>query len=139
VADQPTLYSPALLTHARAPQHAGRLPAPTHTATVDNPLCGDRVTLHLRLDQGQIAAVAHKTRGCALCIASASVMAAQLAGMTAADGHAAVRSALDTLAPEGDLAAHSHLALFVGLRAAPARARCVALPWQALAAALEET
>ena len=77
-ADRPTLYGPELLALARAPRHTGVLRDPTHTERRDNPLCGDRISLQLRVVDGVVRDVAHQTRGCALCLASASVLGDQV-------------------------------------------------------------
>ncbi|MEZ5861777.1 MAG: iron-sulfur cluster assembly scaffold protein, partial [Geminicoccaceae bacterium] len=70
------LYNRAIIEAARDKRHAGRLEHPGGTATTDNPLCGDRVTLDLEGEAGRVAAVAHKTRGCLLTQAAASLLAA---------------------------------------------------------------
>ena len=135
---RPTLYSPALLAHARAPQHAVLLEAPTHSVTADNPLCGDRIRLQVRVvgEESVVAGVGHRTRGCALCIASASVMAEQIVGRPLAEARAA-RAAVEALIG-GEGAVEAPLDVFVGVRAAPARAGCVTLPWRALDEIIEE-
>jgi nitrogen fixation protein NifU and related proteins len=75
------LYHEAILALAKDRTHAGRLEAPTRTATLDNPLCGDRVTLDIDLDaDGTILRIRHFVRGCALCQASAAALAATLEG-----------------------------------------------------------
>ena len=133
--DRPTLYGPELLAHARSPRHAGRLEAPTRTARVDNPLCGDRVTVQLRLENGRVAAIAHQTRGCALCIASASVMAEAVWGEPMDGIEQRARAVVEGLTPAADASLRVDdpaLALFAGLSAAPGRHGCVSLPWQAL-------
>jgi len=78
------LYHEAILALAKDRTHAGRLAAPTRTATLDNPLCGDRVTLDVELGADEtILRLRHFVRGCALCQASASALAAALEGQTA--------------------------------------------------------
>ena len=80
------LYHDAILALAKDRTHAGRLDAPARTGTLDNPLCGDRVTLDIELgDDGTIRRIRHFVRGCALCQASAAALAAALEGRTAAD------------------------------------------------------
>ena len=69
------LYHKALVERARTAFGKGRLPDPTSSATVDNPLCGDRVTLDLSIKDGRIAEIAHHVRGCLLCQASAAALA----------------------------------------------------------------
>lgn len=131
-----TLYPAALLAHARAPRNTSPLLAPTHTAQVDNPLCGDRVRLVLSLSDARIVELSHQTRGCALCIASASVMTERLAGASPAEAAEARAVFLHALEVSPTSLAREVLGMFAGISAAPARVGCVALPWQALAVAL---
>ncbi len=134
-ADRPTLYSPELLQHARQPRHAGTLDQATRSARVDSPLCGDRVTLQVRVSDGRIEAIAHQTRGCALCVASVSIMADAVLDtpLEEALGRArAVVQALDPVEGAPESVGKPALRLFGGLSAAPGRWGCVALPWQAL-------
>ena len=79
------LYQAALVARAHAGRGRGRLAAPDRSITLDNPLCGDRVTLDLRLANGQIAAVGHLVRGCLLCEAGAETIAAHAPGKTTAE------------------------------------------------------
>lgn len=58
------LYQKAILGKAREASGAGTLAEPDASATVNNPVCGDRVTMEVRLSGGRVAAVAHKVRGC---------------------------------------------------------------------------
>ncbi len=138
---QGDLYHQALVRLARAATGAGRLEAPGASATADNPLCGDRVTVELRLEDGRIAALAHRVRGCILCEASASILGGAAPGRTPAE----VASAGEALAamlvsratpPAGPFAA---LAVFEPVRAVPSRHRCALLPFEALARALAAT
>lgn len=132
---RPTLYSPALLARSRAPTHTEPIASPTHTVRVNNPLCGDRVNLEARIEDGVVQAIRHKTRGCALCVASASVVC------EAAEGHptdglrdraAAVLLALSPTAPDDAPLSDPALTLFRAVASAPARRGCVALPWTAI-------
>ena len=68
------LYQATIVDHDRAPRNAGALADPTHRATIDNPLCGDTVTLHARVEDGVIRDIAFDGRGCALSRAAASIM-----------------------------------------------------------------
>jgi len=79
------LYHDAILALAKDGAREGRLEAPDRTATLDNPLCGDRVTLDFALSGERIDKVRHFVRGCALCRASAATLAAALEGGTKAE------------------------------------------------------
>ena len=132
------LYQDAIMAHVRAPHHAGTLADADARATVDNPLCGDRVTIALKLADGTIADVAHTVRGCALCQASASMLADGAIGASRAEVAAArdaIRAMLrdDAAPPDGRWAA---FAAFLPARPARSRHDCVLLPFQAFEKAL---
>ena len=79
------LYQDRIVALAKAKTGAGKLASPTKSARRDNPLCGDRVTIDVRVDgQGKIAEIAHQVRGCLLCQASASALASVAVGRNAA-------------------------------------------------------
>ena len=85
------LYQERIVALAKARTGAGKLANPTTTVRRDNPLCGDRVIIDVRLDgQGRIAEIAHQVRGCLLCQASASALASIAVGKDAV-GIAAAR------------------------------------------------
>ncbi len=70
------LYQERIVALAKAKTGAGKLTAPTKTARRDNPLCGDRVIIDVKVDDaGKIAEIGHQVRGCLLCQASASALA----------------------------------------------------------------
>jgi len=134
------LYHQALVRLARAADGAGRLDAPSAVATVDNPLCGDRVTVEVRLGEGRIEALAHRVRGCLLCQASASLLGRAAPGRTPAEvleAQAALGALLRSGAtpPRGPFA---DLALFAPVQVVPSRHRCALLPFEAVARALAE-
>ena len=108
------------------------------TATVDNPLCGDVVTLDLQFDGDVVAQVGHRIRGCVLCQAAAAVIHRHAVGLSptalraAADGSAAmIRDG--AAAPVG----WDEMAAFQPVRPIRNRHRCVLLPFEALTAALD--
>ena len=132
------LYRDAVLDHGRAPRAVGELPAATHRATLHNALCGDRVALDLQRDaDGRIAALAHRTSGCLLCTASASLMSQAVPGLDAAAIAAMARS-LRVGVQGGDGRGLGPLAALTGVSATPSRHRCVLLPWEALESALAD-
>ena len=131
-----------ILEHAQAPRHQGPLADATHHARVDNPLCGDRVTMRLRLSDGRIEAARFEGHGCAIALASASMLAGLVEGRDATEARA-LGAELERLL--GDDAAHAaadrarlgDLVALEGTRAFPTRIRCATLPWEALRRALE--
>lgn len=128
------IYNDAIKAAARDRSHAGRLPSPDASATCDNPLCGDRVTLDLAMEADRIAAVAHKTRGCLLTEAAAALLAAHAAGRPAAEAATLVDGVRRFL--DGGDAPWPGMELFAPARQVRSRHECVLLPFEALREAL---
>lgn len=130
------LYQDQIVTLAKAKTGAGKLAAPTKSARRDNPLCGDRVTIDVRLDgQGRIAEIAHQVRGCLLCQASASALSSVAVGRDAA-GIAAVRHDAERAIGRELGEAAAPFSAFAPVAAHKARQECVLLPFEALKDAL---
>jgi nitrogen fixation NifU-like protein len=135
------LYQEVILEHSRHPRHQHRLDPFDGAAKGDNPMCGDRVEVRVRLDGGRVAAAAFEARGCAISVASADLMADAVSGRTPAEVRdlsqrfrAMVRSGT---CPDCDhMAALQPLA---GVHEFKSRLKCATLPWDALEAALEQT
>ena len=135
------LYQARILALARDGAGDRLLAAPDARATVDNPVCGDRVTLDLAVDRAaadlRVAAIGHKTRGCALCEAATALIAIAAVGQTddalrrIAD---ATRALLQENGPVPD--GWPDLAAFRPVAATKSRHRCVLLPFEALMQAL---
>ena len=126
------LYHKALVERARAAFGKGRLSDATRTATVDNPLCGDRVTLDLTVKDGRVAEIAHHVRGCLLCEAAAATIAEHGRGADQATLDA-MSAAARTLMAEGTLDPHwPCLEIFRPVHSAKSRRECVLLPFEAL-------
>ncbi|MDP2824805.1 MAG: iron-sulfur cluster assembly scaffold protein [Sulfuritalea sp.] len=138
--DSKALYQDAIKQFARAAHGHGQLAAASGEARLDNPLCGDRVRMQVAMASGQIAALAHETRGCLLCRAAASVVGSRAAGHDAA-GITATVAALESLLQQGTPppADWPELAMFEPARAYASRHRCVLLPFRALLAAMTES
>lgn len=133
------LYQAEIVARAKAGAADTRLEPHDARASVDNPLCGDRITLDLRFEGSRIAAAGHRTRGCALCQASAETLRRCAPGLdraTARAGSAALRAYLSTGAELP--AAWRGWEAFAPVRAHPSRHGCVALPLDALAEAAGE-
>jgi nitrogen fixation NifU-like protein len=133
------LYPAVLVDHDRAPRNAGPLPGATHEATIDNPLCGDVVTLRLIVDGDVVRDARFEGRGCALARAAASMLTSRLAGVSLDDARAlAARfDAFVHAAPDAPVPADlGDLAAFAGVRTVRARQGCATLPFRALEAAL---
>ncbi|MGF6231230.1 nitrogen fixation NifU-like protein [Inquilinus ginsengisoli] len=131
------LYDQAILQKARDATGAGRLQEPDGSAMIDNPLCGDRVTIDLTLADGKVATLGHLVRGCVLCEASAALIAEKAIGQAPA----ALREAAAGIKPmlrEGAAPPWPELEIFTPVRAVRSRHDCVELPFRALAAALDK-
>ena len=130
------LYQERIVDLARAKTGVGKLAEPTKSARRDNPLCGDRVTIDVRLDgQGRIAEIAHQVRGCLLCQASASALSSVAVGRDAA-GIAALRHDADRALGREDGEAGEPFTAFLPVAAHKSRQECVLLPLEALKDAL---
>jgi len=129
------LYQDRIVALAKSKAGAGTLAAPTAKAMRDNPLCGDRVTMEIRLDeQGRIAELAHKVRGCALCEASAAALTPRAIGHTATEV-AELRREIDSVLT-GEAQGSGDFAAFAPVAEHRSRRDCVTLPFEALRAAL---
>ena len=138
--DLSDLYQELILDHNRSPRNRGRLRSATGRADGFNPLCGDRVSLTLRVDgSGVISDVAFEGSGCAISKASASLMTEALKGRTLDEA----RALFDTFqgmvtSPLGsELPAVGKLAALAGVREFPARVKCASLAWHTVRAALD--
>ena len=133
------IYQKDLLRLAARATGAGRLDSADGSARVDNPLCGDRITVDVRLDQGRIVALGHDVKACVLCQATASILGSQATGRTA-DDIADLITALEAMlkqgaaAPDGDWQGFT---AFDPVRPIKSRHECVLLPVRALANAIE--
>lgn len=126
------LYHAALVERARTAFGKGRLPDATGSATVDNPLCGDRITIDLAVKDGHVEAIGHQVRGCLLCEAAAATIAEYCRGSSPAELDA-MSAAARTLMMEGALEPHWQcLEIFRPVHRAKSRRDCVLLPFEAL-------
>jgi nitrogen fixation NifU-like protein len=143
-ADLRDLYQEVILDHGRRPRHAQRLAVFDATAKGDNPMCGDRVQVWVKLDADTIDRVGFEARGCAISVASADLMAETVQHRSKADTRA-LFEAFRTMARTGscpDCAADlaepmERLAPLSGVHEYPSRVKCATLPWHALIAALD--
>ena len=132
------LYQDIILDHNKRPRHYGALLGHTHTAEGYNPLCGDKINVYLTVRDDRIEAVQFEAACCAICKASASMMAEALQGKTVAEATLADQRVGEILATatEVDLVADGEFAALAGVRKFPARVKCASLPWRTYEAAL---
>ncbi len=136
------LYQEVILDHSRHPRHFGALGAHTNMAEGHNPLCGDRVKIFMQIDSaGRIQDVSFDGRGCAISVASASLMTQLLKGRTVAEAERLMGGFLALVKGEDttDLepSDREHLQVMAGVSAFPMRVKCATLAWHAMKAALE--
>ncbi len=134
--DLDTLYGEVILDHNRRPRHFGTLDG-ARRGEGHNPVCGDRLSVYVTLRDGVIADASFQGFGCAIAMATASLMTDYVIGKTVAEAEAMfgrlrrlIAASVD--APVDDL---GPLSALVGIRRFPVRLKCATLPWQALLAA----
>jgi nitrogen fixation NifU-like protein len=129
------LYQDRIVALAKAKTGAGKLASPPKSARRDNPLCGDRVVIDVKLDNGKIAEIAHQVRGCLLCQASASALASVAVGRNAG-GIEQLRLDAERAIGREEGEAGEPFAAFAPVKSHKSRHECVLLPFEALKEAL---
>ena len=134
------LYQNVILEHNRSPRNYRPMPDADRKAEGDNPLCGDQVTVWVRMDGDVIGDVSFQGAGCAISRASASLMTAAVKGKTRAETDALFdrfrRLVTGTLVGEAPETL-GKLAVFSGVSAFPIRVKCASLAWHTLKSALQ--
>lgn len=139
MSDLRDLYQEVIFDHNRHPRNFGKLEGANRHAVGHNPLCGDRLTLYLKVENDLISDVRFEGMGCAISTASASLMTERLKGMNVADAEALFGRFHDLLtnaATDDDTASLGKLTVLLGVREYPARVKCATLAWHTLHAAL---
>lgn len=135
-------YRSAILDHSRSPHRRGVLVHATHCGCGENALCGDSLSVQLRVEHGRIADYAFDAEACAIVVATASMLGDALVGHAPARLEAVeadLRRLLGQISPEPDEALRLRLGALADLaemRALPRRHRCVTLALEAVRAAL---
>ena len=137
------LYQEVILDHSRHPRHFGALDHATHKAEGHNPLCGDRVTVMLALDQdGRVADIKFEGKGCAISQASASMMTDMLAGRTLEEAETVMQGFMHLVkgedAPGLTPDDRERLDVMAGISEFPMRVKCATLAWHTFHNAVEE-
>jgi nitrogen fixation NifU-like protein len=138
------LYQDIILDHGRHPRNFRAMEQPTHFAHGHNPLCGDRVTIFLKLDGDRVGDVSFEGRGCAISTASSSLMTEILKGKTLEEAkalfatfHAKVTGGPAPEMPESLEDDLDRLEPLTGVKTFPARVKCATLAWHAFEAAVK--
>ncbi|OLD43939.1 MAG: SUF system NifU family Fe-S cluster assembly protein [Armatimonadetes bacterium 13_1_40CM_3_65_7] len=141
MADLRELYQEVILDHSKSPRNYRKIDPADRTADGTNPLCGDRVSLYVKLDGGRIADVAFQGQGCAISKSSASMMTDALKGKTEAEARALFEEFHEMVTGHGkpDAKALGKLTVFAGVSEFPARVKCASLAWHTLKAALDRS
>jgi nitrogen fixation NifU-like protein len=133
------LYQEVIFDHNRNPRHSGRLADANRSAQGFNPLCGDRVTLYLKVDEGGVIRdIGFEGSGCAISVASTSLMTEALVGRTIEEAEALFSRFHDMMMGEADPEDLGKLQALSGVKEFPSRIKCATLGWHALHAALKE-
>lgn len=137
-ADLRDLYQEVIIDHGRRPRNFGPLPDASHQAEGFNPLCGDRLTLRLKVVDGVIEDARFEGVGCAISTASASLMTEALKGLGASEAEALFAGFHTMLTGEGEVSpvGLGKLEVLAGVREFPSRIKCATLAWHTLHAAL---
>jgi nitrogen fixation protein NifU and related proteins len=142
MADLRGLYQEVILDHSKKPRNYRVMEGADHHAEGYNPLCGDRVTLYVRIENGRISDVTFMGSGCAISTSSASLLTETVKGKTLAEAdalfekfHALVTGESNGKQP-GDTGL-GKLAVFSGVSEFPVRVKCATLAWHTLRSALK--
>jgi len=140
MADLRDLYQEVILDHSKKPRNFRELEEANRRAEGFNPLCGDKVTVFLRLEEGRLRDISFQGSGCAISTASASMMTEVLKGKTPVEAEALFESFHDLVTGRSREASGAptlgKLAAFSGVCEFPIRVKCATLVWHALRAAL---
>jgi nitrogen fixation NifU-like protein len=136
------LYQEVILDHSRHPRHFGKLERATNTAQGYNPLCGDRVSVHLIVGKDKrITDVKFEGKGCAISQASASLMTDMIVGRTVAEAEQLMGGFLNLVKGENVEGLNDEdrerLDVMAGVSAFPMRVKCATLAWHTMKSALE--
>ncbi|MEO8467521.1 MAG: Fe-S cluster assembly sulfur transfer protein SufU [Gammaproteobacteria bacterium] len=136
------MYREVILDHNRNPRNFGELGDATRVISAVNPLCGDKLTLYVKVGDGTVTDISFKGSGCAISVASSSLMTERVKGTTVTDALRLFDQVHDLLTGE-----HRHepaedlekLAALGGVREYPSRVKCASLAWHALKAAVGDS
>jgi nitrogen fixation NifU-like protein len=141
MSDLRDLYQEVILDHNKRPRNFGVLERADRSAIGHNPLCGDKLTVYLRLDGDRVADVRFEGLGCAISKASASMMTEVVKGLSD-DDITTLFERFHHLVTASGLADEDErlgkLAVFAGVREYPTRVKCATLCWHTLRAALDD-
>jgi nitrogen fixation protein NifU and related proteins len=141
VSNLDALYQEVILDHNRKPRNFREIEDADRRIEGRNPLCGDEITLFLKLDGDRISDVSFKGRGCAISKSSASLMTAAVKGKSVDDTMTLFHRFHDMITgklPDAERESMGSLAALGGVSRFPIRVKCASLSWHALRSALEQ-
>lgn len=133
------LYRSVILDHARNPRHFGKVANPTHTAEGINLVCGDKLHLFLEVRSDTIDDASFEGSGCAISLASASLMAERIIGRSISEATRDAETVDSSLHGDSTDALPGDLEALKGVRGYPSRVKCATLAWRALDAAIADS
>jgi nitrogen fixation NifU-like protein len=143
MADLRELYQEVILDHHKRPRNCRRPDDANKHADGFNPLCGDKVSVFVRVEDGVVRDIAFQGSGCAISTASASMMTESLKGKSEAEAAQIFERFHDLVMGktpvDADNSGLGKLAVFAGVRDYPVRIKCATLAWHTLRAALAES
>jgi nitrogen fixation NifU-like protein len=141
MSDLSSLYQEVILDHSKRPRNFHAIENADLHARGYNPLCGDKVTIYLRMNGDRIADISFQGSGCAISTASASILTETLKGKTRAEAQALFEAFHDLVTGHPVKSASGpplgKLAVFSGVAEFPVRVKCASLAWHTLRSALE--
>ena len=138
--DLKDLYQEIIVDHNRSPRNFGKLEDADRSMEGFNPLCGDRLTLYLKIKDGRIEDISFDGSGCAISVASASLMTEAMKGKSTSEAETIFNEFHQLVTSDAngmDLEALGKLAALAGVRDYPTRVKCATLCWHTLHSALE--
>lgn len=136
------LYQEVIIDHGRRPRNKAVMACPSCQAYGKNPLCGDNITVYLKIDGDRIDSASFSGDGCAISTASASLMTERIIGRTVRDARDVFHAFHQMLTVDDaviDDASLGKLQILAGVKAYPARVKCATLAWHTLIHALDHS
>ena len=137
MSDLKELYQELILDHGRHPRCFGELDCASVSKEGYNPVCGDRLCLYLQVDNDQVVDASFNGEGCAISVASASLMVQAIKGLAVTDAKQLFEDFQQMLMSDQDEVDLGKLNALSGVKQFPMRVKCVTLAWHTLKAALE--
>lgn len=135
------LYQETILDHNRRPRNFHKLEGANRVAEGYNPLCGDKLTIYLKIENNAVKDISFQGSGCAISMASASMMTQSVKEKTVDTVHSLFENFHNLLTGKHQETPLTEklgkLSVFAGVLEFPARVKCATLPWHTLRAALE--